>query len=152
MTRVCSGEEVSKLVKGLVHAKTQIQEHALDLTLRSVFKLTGRGSLDFGGSEYCPCEGDKILPIKRQAGDKHGWWELNQGDYLMEYNESFLLPEGTVGILQPHHRVVMAGAIHNNHILIYPDVLPAALLHVGSMGINIKQNARVSQLVVLKVD
>jgi len=152
MARVCSGEEISKVVRGLVHAESQIQKHALDLTLRSVFKLTGRGSLDFGGREYCPCEGDKIPPEKRQRDDSYGWWELDKGDYLLEYNESFLLPEGMLGILQPHHRLVVAGAIHNDHILVYPDVLPAALLHVAPMGLSIKENARISQLVVLKLD
>ena len=149
MARVCSGQEIAKFVKGLIHEKTQIQEHAVDLTLRSVFKLTERGSLDFGGSEYKPCEGDKIAPQKRKPEDKYGWWELDAGDYVLEYNETIVLSENMMGILQPHHRLVMAGAVHNDHLLIYPDHHPAALLHVGPRGLSIKENARVSQIIVI---
>lgn len=152
MARVYTGEQVAALVKGVIHAKTQIQEHAVDLTLRSVFKLTNRGCVDFSGKEYAPCEGDKIAPQKRRPEDKFGWWDLEAGDYLLEYNESLLLQDKTVGILQPHHRLVMAGGIHNDHLLIYPDILPAALLHVGPRGLSIKENARVSQLIVLGMD
>jgi len=152
MPRICTGEEIAKFVAGLIHPKTQIQEHAVDLTLKSVFKLTGRGSLDFGGSEYCPCRGDKIDSRKRQPDDPYGWWDLEGGDYLLEYNETISIPEKTVGILEAHHRLIVAGALHNVHLLIPPDTLPASLLHVGERGVDIKENARVSQLIVLRFD
>ena len=91
MSRVCSGKEIAKLVTGLIYAGRETQEHALDLTIKNVFKLTGRGSLDFGGREYASCEGDKIASRKREAGDEYGWWELEEGDYLIEYNENIVL-------------------------------------------------------------
>ena len=47
-------DSLESLVTGIVHVKTQLGEHYLDLTLASIHRIESRGSLDFGGSEMEP--------------------------------------------------------------------------------------------------
>lgn len=148
MTRFLNGEQIATLISGATHLPKQVEPSSLHLTARQVFQLTGAGAVDFGGSEYSEATRELIPVVKRSPDDKYGWWDLKQGTYLLELNESLSLPEGAIGLLIPSQRITSGGASHPVQLITGSCEQIVAPLFVPYQGMRIKQNARVSQLLV----
>ncbi len=134
------GDELVSTIDDIVYEKTQKHEHRVDLTVDDIYQIHSKGSLDFGGSEFEESRSKKIEPKKHDPEDDYGWWELEEGTYMIEFNES--LTEGTV-LVQPIPRLFKTGAriptfIHE------ADEEFLSLLMVSDNGVNIKENARVA--------
>jgi deoxycytidine triphosphate deaminase len=84
--------------------------------------------------------------------DKYGWWHLPAGEFMVGYNEELALPPGHMAILQPHERLVECGVSHAARFITEPSEKLSSLIHVGRAGVEIKLNARVSKLVVLRLE
>lgn len=135
---------IADLLDDVVHEDTQAREDAFDLTVATIGEIAAPGRVDFGGGEL---QVPKVQPRpteKRNPDDDHGWWNLPAGQYLIEYNETFA--GGRPLVLQPRRALVEAGASHPT--LVVDEDLPRLPLSVGGAGIEIKENARVSTLVV----
>jgi len=128
-------------VSGLVHEPTQIEGTGLNLTVAAVHEPTGPGQIDFGGGELEPTETVDVDPEKRDPADDYGWWDLDAGVYLLEYNER--LDAETPAILEPRVELVERGAFHPT---LRVTELPQVPLVVPDSGLGIKENARVSTL------
>jgi hypothetical protein len=128
-------------VSGLVHEPTQIEGTGLNLTVAAVHEPTGPGQIDFGGDELEPTETVEIDPEKRDPDDDYGWWDLDAGVYLLEYNER--LDAETPAVLEPRVELVERGAFHPT---LRVTELPRVPLVVPDSGLGIKENARVSTL------
>lgn len=150
MTRILDLEETGSQVDGLVHLDTQKAAVGLDLTVGSVYRLTGPGSLDFGGSELEAAQKQEMEPELRHQDDDYGWWELDAGTYLVRYNESLSLDSGRWAYLLPHERLLMAGASHAAFVVDGPRDPLETLLSVGPAGCNLKENCRLSRVVVME--
>ncbi|MFQ6137136.1 MAG: dCTP deaminase [Candidatus Hydrothermarchaeales archaeon] len=148
--KVLPGERVVEFLEDLIYEKTQLQEDGVDLTAKHIYIINIPGGLDFGGSELEISKRSKFRLEKRDPSDKYGWWNLPSGQYILEFNEKLNLPKGKVGILQPRSELIRNGAHHST--LVLSDGLPEVTLSVGSAGIKIKQNARVSRLMILDVE
>jgi len=145
---IVSGKELVKFVENLIYEKKQVRGYEIDLTLRDIYEIEGKGSLDFGGSEYRASGKNRIEPVK-EPGERYGWWYLKPKTYLITLNET--VKKGFIYFISPHHRLLRAGATHPTLVTMdwNPDyVLP---LHVGEMGLNLKENARVSKLFALRI-
>lgn len=140
MTR--DGSELFDLLGGTVHEETQVHERRVDLTAARIWRLQGRGQLDFGGSEYQPVPAEEISPKKRQPDDDYGWWTLDPGVYRVAFNER--LTEGCA-LLQSLPRLRDAGAFTPARVVEAGKDI-AALLVVGDSGVAIKENARLAGL------
>lgn len=75
-------------VDGLLHEETQVHGEGIDLTVNEVFVVDDAGRVDFGGSELEPARTHPHETRKRRPEDDYGWWHLDAGQYLIEYNES----------------------------------------------------------------
>jgi hypothetical protein len=128
-------------VSGLVHEPTQIEGTGLNLTVAAVHEPTGPGQVDFGGGELEPAETVDVGPEKRDPADDYGWWDLDAGVYLIEYNER--LDAETPAVLEPRVELVERGAFHPT---LRVTELPRVPLVVPDSGLGIKENARVSTL------
>jgi len=145
---IVSGKELVKFVENLIYEKKQVKSYEIDLTLRDIYEIEDKGSLDFGGSEYRASEKNRIEPVKKSE-EKYGWWYLKPKTYLITLNET--VKPGFIYFISPHPRLLKAGATHPT--LMTMDwksdyVLP---LDVSEMGLNLKENARVSKLFALKI-
>ncbi len=150
IAHLLTGEEIAALLSGATYLPKQIEPNSVHLTARRVFRPTSGGSVDFGGGEYSESGVEAIPAAKLSPEDKYGWWDLKQGTYLLELNESVALPENTIGLLVPSPRITSNGASHPVQLLTgHCDRIIVPLL-VPSVGIRIKQNARVSQLLVVR--
>lgn len=143
--KILSGDETSKFLEDLVYLKTQSEDRGLDLTVKKIYNVENRGELDFGGSERKDCEIEEIEPELRNPDDDYGWWNLEPGSYLMEYNEN--LKDERWGLLQPLNRLTRNSAFHPTKFISEIKSMP---LLVSGNGISIKENSRVSKILIFE--
>ena len=143
-----NGQEVSRILANPTYLPKQIEPLCVSLTVARLFRLKSKGSVDFGGSEFQQAATEPIDPVKMAPEDKYGWWELPEGQYLMLLNEKASIPKDALAIVVPSGRITQNGAWHPVQI-VTPDSEILLPLVVSAPGIRIKENARVSQLVVI---
>jgi len=144
-----AGNEIIGLIGNTIHKETQQNDHYLDLTVKHIFLLSGKGAVDFGGSDHIIRPRKEIPAQKKESEDEYGWWHLTGGTYLIQFNESMELGE-LAGIITPHTRLLNSGAFHAPRIVTGNMSVVEIHLMVGTQGIDIKENARVSSLYILK--
>ncbi len=147
--KVVAASDILKHLEGLVHGQTQLSDRRVDLTVKQVYKQEGPGALDFGGSEYAESERTEIATEKQDPNDSHGWWALDEGHYLMAFNETVAVPSGCIALITPHCRATVNGLEHTALVLVEKDPMPIVGFSVSERGIRIKENARVSTLLLL---
>ena len=147
--RILDADATSALLEGLVHLDTQRAAAGLDLTVDEVARLTGPGALDFGGSEFEPADLTTLDPELASPDADYGWWELEAGTFAVRYNEAVALEEGQVGLVHPLPRLQAAGASHGSFVVEGARDPVDVLLTVGEGGCRLKENCRISRLIVL---
>lgn len=143
--KILSGKESSDSLKDIVYLKTQTSEQGIDLTVSKIYEIKNRGEIDFGGEERKDAEIEEIEPKIRNPEDDYGWWELNHGTYLIEYNEKISREE--ICFLQPLKRLTRNSATIPSRFVSELGLDP---LYVGEEGIAIKENSRVCRLLIVK--
>jgi hypothetical protein len=128
-------------VDGLLHEETQVHDGAIDLTVSEVSVVDDAGRVDFGGGELEPARTRPHETRKRRPEDDYEWWHLDEGQYLIEYNES--LATARPLLLQTREAVLARGASHPTRMV---TSLPRMPLSVSDGGLYLKENARVSTL------
>ncbi|MFQ6672887.1 MAG: dCTP deaminase [Candidatus Tectimicrobiota bacterium] len=149
--RVLTGEEVQAVLTGLIHPPTQVGPASVTLTVRAVEQVVGPGALDFGGSEHKPVEADPFHAEKPDPEEPYGWWVLKRGRFRLTYNEAGTIPEGHGGLLLPWAGAVEGGLIHPTIFLPPGASVPTLVVAAGAYGVRIKENARVSELVLFRL-
>ncbi len=146
-----SHEILKHAVRNYIHEGKQFLEgtETALLTVHRIGSLASRGSLDFGGSEYSAGEVEWIEPQKESPDDKYGWWRLEPGHYMIEFNESLQATQRQRFYLQPWAKVTANGTTHSFAILIPPRDVLRVYISVGPAGLDVKENARFSELGVL---
>lgn len=135
--------DLAAYVDGLVHEPTQVHDGVVDLTVTDVHRITRPGRVDFGGGELAAAETESLEPRQRNPQDEYGWWELDHGTVLLEYNETIDPPAGERLVLQTRDAVLARGAYHPTLSL---RTLTRVPVTVGD-GIRLKENARVTTVV-----
>lgn len=148
--RELSGEEIAEMVEDFVHRETQIEEGSVILTTSKIEELVGSPDFDFGGDEYEDVEYQEVPLEKRDEGDEYGWWELDPGIYVVEFNEGVFVPEDRLAVLQGWWRLTVNGVIQTTQTVRgdHPDF--HQMLRVTGEGASIKENARISELRALE--
>ncbi len=146
--RYLTGGEVAAHLEGVLHRETQQHDYETDLTAGAIFRVAGTGTLDFGGSEYAQAPREPLQPQKADPGDEHGWWALDQGTYIVRYNESVHPTPTQIAFIQPHERLLLAGGYHAAFHFRAPREELETLLIVGPGGLRVKENARISKLLI----
>ena len=134
-----SGAELADRFDGLLHEPTQVNEDGVDLTVTEVYEVAEPGRVDFGGGELEAAELEPHERVWRDADDDYGWWHLDAGQYVIEYNEALAGSEPVA--LQPRDALLARGA---SHPTVRVSALPTLPLSVGGAGIRLKENARVT--------
>lgn len=150
--RYLPGSEVTEALENLIYSKTQQHDYETDLTVGAIFRVIGPGSLDFGGSEYAAAEREPLEPQKPSADDRYGWWDLSPGSYIVRFNETINLAEDQIGFIQPHERLVLAGGHHPAFYFRGSRESLEIVLNTGTGGLRIKENARISKLLILQLE
>ena len=135
---------LTERVDNLVYEPVQVHEHGVDLTVGAVYEVTAPGSLDFGGDELEDADLDPVPTTYREPDDEYGWWELEGGQYVVQYNE-FVVGDGDPLRVQPRNELLARGGSHPS--LLVSGHLPLLPLSVAGGGLQLKENARISTLV-----
>lgn len=143
-----TAEALAHQLEGLIHLDTQRAPNGVDLTVDSVSRTEGAGHLDFGGSEFQTAARAELDPVFDAPDDDYAWWTLEQGAYLIRYNESLTLEDGQQAVISPLERTLRAGAHHGTCVLDQGHDPLEMLLVVTRMGCRLKENCRLSRLVV----
>jgi len=149
--QLVTGKEAVQRVRNLVSEKHQVHAYSVELTVKLISSLNPTGEVDFGGSEYVPAQPGHLPTHQKHSQDRYQWWNLVHGAYQVEFNETLELAPDEIALLEPHERLVRAGASHPVQFLrgnIDPVV---TLLNVGCARLQIKQNARVATLRVFRL-
>ena len=143
-------EEIVKLIKEKDLVKDfgqslekQIQPNGIDLTLRKVesfsycFDVIGTISVD-----------GKTLPKTYELlPDKDGYYDLQQGQYLIYVNETVKLPKGLAAISIQRSTIMRCGSM--TQVGSWDSSYEGrgcCVLFVGEKGIKIQKNARIVQM------
>ncbi len=149
---VLPGQEILRrilrdgLIRDYIDIDVQLQASGFDMTLRSVFRIKEDGLVDFDNSER------KIAGVEEMefTGDII---HLPQGFYRIVYNEIVKLPPDVMAIGRPRSSLVRNGA----NVLTavwdpgYEGRSESGLVVHNNNGISLKRNARVMQLVFIKL-
>lgn len=142
-----------KLLENYIDLDTQITPNGFDLTVASIFEFIEAGAMDFSNKERVVPAGREIPPIKKSADDKFGWWELKPGAYKVKTNEIVNIPCDLIALAYPRSTLLRIGGFTQNAVWDagFKGKSEFILIVNNPYGIKIKQNARVIQLIFVRV-
>lgn len=149
--QLVTGKEALARVRNLINPQHQVHAYAIELTAKQLYALNPTGQVDFGGSEYVPAEPHPVPSHQKHSQDRYQWWTLAHGGYQVEFNEVVELAEDEIALLEPHERLLRAGAEHPALFLRGKLDPLATLLSVSCPRLEIKQNARISRLRIFRL-
>lgn len=136
-----------KLVEGYVNLKQQLQPASIDLTLESIHELEEKGALDFDNSS-------RVIPKTRQLEfNAEGWIDLAPDAYKIRFNEMLRLPDDLAALSVSRSSLARCGAL--THAGWWDPGYHGrgeALLIVGGKGLRLKKNAKVAQMIFMKLN
>jgi len=149
---ILSSEEIKqrilneKLVENFIDLETQLQPASFDLTLDEIYLLTSSASIDFTNQE-------RKLPNYKKIEFNNDWIELNQGIYLISFNEIVNIPNDLIAFVRPRSTLVRSGATIFSSLWDpgYSGKSNCLLVVLNENGIKLKKNARIAQMVFFKL-
>lgn len=136
------------LVRGFLSIDDQLQPNGFDLTLASVQRHDGRGTVGRSNADRVLAN---LVPLEFDAD---GFIELETGVYHVTYNEVVALPLDVMALGRPR------SSLNRNGVTIHTAVWDAgyegrstSLLHVlNPAGFGVQRDARVLQLVFITLN
>lgn len=136
---------ISSLVSGHLD-KSQFQPAGIDITLRAVYLFKSSGKLDFENKERTLSDAEEI-PFEN--GEVH----LKKGAYKVVFNEYITIPEDVAAFCFPRSSMLRCGATLECAVWDpgYEGRSEALLVVHNEHGILLKKNARIGQMVFIKL-
>jgi dUTP pyrophosphatase len=149
---ILSSEEIKerilkeKLIENFIDLETQLQPASFDLTLDEIYLLTSPASIDFTNKE-------RKLPNYKKIEFNNDWIELNNGIYLISFNEIVNIPNDLLALVRPRSSLVRSGATIFSSLWDpgYSGKSNCLLVVLNENGIKLKKNARIAQMVFFKL-
>lgn len=142
------------LIEGYLNLDIQLTPNGFDLTAGEIFEFKARGALDFSNREREIPNCKEILPKKKTPADKFGWWHLRKGAYKIRTNESFNLPDNLMAVAFPRSSLLRMGVFTQTGVWDtgFKGRSEFILVVENKKGVRIKQNARIVQVIFLKMN
>ncbi|HEX9436212.1 MAG TPA: deoxyuridine 5'-triphosphate nucleotidohydrolase [Candidatus Limnocylindria bacterium] len=130
-----------------VDQATQLQPNGIDLRVERLQRLTSRAV--FGAIEAAR----EAAARDDVAADGDGWWDLEQGAYVLTYRERVNLPADLTALIRPRSSLLRSGvAIHGAVWDAGYSGRGEGLLSVlNERGYRLQRGARVAQLVFFRL-
>lgn len=139
-----SSNALADRIEGLVHADTQVHDGGVDLTVAEVARVADAGRIDFGGGELDAAALDPVGTTPRSPDDDYGWWNLDEGRYLVTFNER-LAGEEPVRVEPRRELTARGGSLPTvTTAELSPLPLAAPTGTEGTATLRVKENARVA--------
>ena len=132
-----------KLMQGFIDKDKQIQSAGVDLTVGKIFKLSGKGVIDFTNEK-------RQLPEYIEVTPENDVWNLEPGLYNASMNETVELPNDIAAMVLPRSSALVCG-VEAHTALWDPGYKGRGFLYFKlQRPIEIHKNARIVQMVFLK--
>lgn len=144
----------NNLITDYINLDTQLTPNGFDLTVSNIFEFKSRGALDFSNKERVVPAQEEIIPQKENPRDKFGWWDLKKGAYKVKTNETINLPNDLAAICFSRTSLLRMGAFTQHGVWDagFKGKGEFILVIENPAGTKLKQNARIAQLIFLKIN
>jgi dUTP pyrophosphatase len=142
---IITGAKACRLVESMIDPKTQTQMCGIELTLQRVEGFTSLGSMAYDNLER------KLPETKEIKFDESGWVALEQGAYLVTFNEIVNIPRDAAALGRPRSSLLRSGATLETALWDpgYRGRSQSLLVVYNPAGLRLKKNARLLQLVFM---
>jgi dUTP pyrophosphatase len=125
----------------------QIQPNGVDFSVYKIAKFKEQGKIDFNGAHV------KIPKLIDIPFDATGWADIVKGNYLITFNEHVSIPADIMAVGRPRSSMLRMGATVETAVWDagFQGVSRSLLVVYNDLGIRIKKNARVMQVVFIKL-
>jgi len=143
-----------KLIQDYINLDKQLTPNGFDLTVSKIFSLKSKGRLDFSNKERLLPDQEELIPNKKNPDDKYGWWLLKKGAYKVRTNETVNLPNDLVALAFSRTSLLRMGAFTQHGVWDagFNGKGEFILVVENQEGVEVKENARVAQLVFEQTD
>jgi dUTP pyrophosphatase len=154
MTAILTKQDIHQLLKqepplieGYINLKEQVQPNGVDLTLREVAMLQSSGKIAVEDSQRLVSD---LAPL---VFDGLGFIDLMAGAYIITYNEIVHLPKNVIALATPRSILLRCGVVVNTAVWDagYSGRSQALIIVYNPQGFRVQRNARIVQLVFLKL-
>ena len=135
------------LIEGAIDLAVQVQPNGVDLTLRDVAAYASPGTIDFSNQKRVLSE-TKLLSFE---GDQ---LVLEPGSYLVTFNEVVNIPADVAALGRPRSTLLRCGAALHTAVWDagYSGRSQSLMTVYNPLGLTLKRNARIMQLVFLRLE
>jgi len=144
---ILTGSEAHSLLESMIDPDKQTQMCGMELTLQKVERFTSNGALAFDNQE-------RVLPQTEIMNfDQSGWIQLAPGSYLVTFNEIVNIPRDVAALGRARSSLLRCGAGLETALWDpgYRGRSQSLLVVYNSYGLRLKKNARLMQLVFLRL-
>ena len=145
---ILTGSEARGLVESMIDPETQTQMCGVELTLQKIERFLTAGAVAFENKE-------RELPETELVNfDEMGWIELTAGAYLVTFNEIVNIPKDVAAMARARSTLLRCGATLETALWDpgYRGRSQSLLVVYNSQGLKLKKNARLMQLVFLRLE
>ena len=145
---ILTGAEGRKLVESMIDPEMQTQMCGVELTLQRVERFISAGVLAYDNKER------KLPETKEVDFDGSGWVDLDQGSYLVTFNEIVSIPGDVAAFARSRSSLLRSGATLETALWDpgYRGRSQSLLVVYNPAGLRLKKNARLLQLVFMRLD
>ena len=142
------GSQACHLVENQLDSAIQMQMCGIELTLQKIERFISSGKVAFDNKER------KISDTMSIYFDETDWIYLEQGAYLVTFNEIVNVPRDMVAMARPRSTLLRSGVTIETALWDpgYRGRSQSLLVVHNSHGIKIKKNARLMQLIFMKLN
>jgi dUTP pyrophosphatase len=142
------GSELACLVESMIDPQVQQQMCGVELTLQRLERYASKGSLAFDNKERQNAQTEEV------AFDESGWADLEPGAYLVTFNEIVSIPKDSAAFARPRSSLLRSGASLQTALWDpgYRGRSQSLLVVHNPHGLRLKKNARLMQLVFLRLE
>jgi len=134
------------IIEGAVDFERQLTPQGVDLTVKEIHEFVERGCIDFDNSS-------RRIPETKKIEWEEDTIFLKPGIYKLVTNEIFNLPTNLAAISQSRSSLLRMGAFVSTGVWDagFSGRAEFVLVVMNPKGIEIKKNARVAQLIFIKL-
>ncbi len=145
---VLTGARARELVESMIDPETQTQMCGMELTLQKIERFISAGAMAFDNKER------KLPETEIVDFDDSGWANLEQGAYQVTFNEIVNIPKDVAALARPRSSLLRSGATLETALWDpgYRGRSQSLLVVYNPFGLRLKKNARLMQLVFLRLD
>ncbi len=145
---ILTGSEARGLVESMIDPETQTQMCGVELTLQKIERFITAGAVAFDNKER------KLPETELVNFDEMGWIELTAGAYLVTFNEIVNIPKDVAAMARARSTLLRCGATLETALWDpgYRGRSQSLLVVYNPLGLKLKKNARLMQLVFLRLE